>query len=461
MLISLLQFFTKKYNKDAENDFKQQVRFACSTCLITSVFALIYVLVSLAIGFTPGIYIMLVDTILLFCLALLFKTKINLKIITNLYVVFCFFPVALCSYYSGGIDSPVTPWLILVPMTASLLVNKVMLWFWVIFCSLVVAFYGSLKINGTILTVNYNTEFTDFFFISVYIGLILITLLVVSVYEKMKTTALKNLELTRKDLKLKKEQIEEKHVAITDSISYAKRLQHAILPTEDSISENFNNYFIYYQPKDIVSGDFYWLHKNNELLFFAVADCTGHGVPGAMVSVVCNNALNRAVNEFGLLKPNLILDKSKELIIEQMGKGNNDVKDGMDISLCCLNTKTQELIFSGANNPIYIIKKDANSLDEIPADRQSVGKNFINHKFTASKIQLNLGDTLYLFTDGFADQFGGKKQKKYKYINFKKLLLNNTSDLLENQKKAIDEEFNSWKGDLEQIDDICILGIKI
>jgi serine phosphatase RsbU (regulator of sigma subunit) len=277
----------------------------------------------------------------------------------------------------------------------------------------------------------------------------------------MKTTALKNLELTRKDLKLKKEQIEEKHVAITDSISYAKRLQHAILPTEDSISEYFNNYFIYYQPKDIVSGDFYWLHKNNELLFFAVADCTGHGVPGAMVSVVCNNALNRAVNEFGLLKPNLILDKSKELIIEQMGKGNNDVKDGMDISLCCLNTKTQELIFSGANNPIYIIKKDANSLDEIPADRQSVGKNFINHKFTASKIQLNLGDTLYLFTDGFADQFGGKKQKKYKYINFKKLLLNNTSELLKDQKKAIDEEFNSWKGDLEQIDDICILGIKI
>ena len=461
MLISLLQFFTKSYNTNADNDVKQQVRFACSACLITSVFAFAYVLISYAIDFKPGIYVMIVDTILLLALAFLFKAKMNLKIISNLYVLFCFLAVLLCSYYSGGIDSPVTPWLILAPMVASLMVNKLVVWIWVIICSIVVGVYGIIKANGVILEINYNESFLDFFFTSVYIGLILITLLVISVYEKMKTTAIKNLEITRKDLKIKKEQIEEKHVAITDSISYAKRLQNAILPKEESFSANFNNYFIYYQPKDIVSGDFYWVHKKDHFIFFAVADCTGHGVPGAMVSVVCNNELNRAVNEFKITKPNLILDKTKELIIEQMGKGNDDVKDGMDIALCCLDTKTKHLQYSGAHNSIYIIKENDTKITELTASRQSVGKDYNNEKFSAKEFQLSDGDTIYLFTDGFPDQFGGLKSKKYKYTKFKNLILKNCLKKLEDQKNEIRNEFISWKGDMEQIDDVCIMGIKI
>ncbi|MAP01367.1 MAG: hypothetical protein CMD01_00920 [Flavobacteriales bacterium] len=461
MLIALLQFFTKQYNKDATNDFKQQARFACSACLITSLFALLYVIVSLLIGFKHGVYVMTLDTIALLGLSLLFKTKTDLKLISNLYIIFCFLPVLFCSYFSGGIDSPVTPWFIIVPMTASLMMNKKIVWLWVIICSLTVLTFGLLKANGIVLTINFNKSFLDFFYISVYVGLILITLLVVSVYETMKTTALKNLELTRKDLKIKKEQIEEKHIAITDSITYAKRLQNAILPTEDAISNNFNNYFVYYQPKDIVSGDFYWIHKKEEYIYFAVADCTGHGVPGAMVSVVCNNALNSAVNEHLLSDTNSILDKTKELIIKQMGKGNSDIKDGMDIALCRLNQKTNQLMFSGANNPMYIIKNKKNEVDELDADRQSVGKSYKDLNFTSKEISLTSGDQIYLFSDGFADQFGGKRSKKYKYNNFKKFLLKNASKSFPSQKEELQNEFKSWKGDLEQIDDVCILAVQV
>jgi len=252
-------------------------------------------------------------------------------------------------------------------------------------------------------------------------------------------------------------EIEEKNKEITASISYAKRIQSAILPDNIVMKNHFNDFFVLYKPKDIVAGDFYWFDVVDDTVLVAVADCTGHGVPGAMVSVVCNNALNRAVREFGLLKPSDILDKVTDLVIEQFEKSDEDVKDGMDIALCSINGDTLE--YSGANNPLWIVREGG--VLETKAVKQPVVKfdkrqPFVNHEITLDKL-----DSVYIFSDGYIDQFGGPKGKKLKAKPFREFLLSIEGKPMESQKKLLSEKFETWKGDLEQIDDVCVIGVKV
>ncbi|MBA4239813.1 MAG: hypothetical protein C0448_03750 [Sphingobacteriaceae bacterium] len=256
-----------------------------------------------------------------------------------------------------------------------------------------------------------------------------------------------------------KEILEEKQKEIIDSITYAKHLQEAILPTEKIVKDFLPESFIFYKPKDIVAGDFYWFEHKEDLIFIAAADCTGHGVPGAMVSVVCSNALNRVVKEFNTTNPGAILDKTRELVLETFVRSDKDVKDGMDISLCCINSKTKQLLWSGANNPLWYIQN--NEMKEITANKQSVGKTEDPKPFITHQIQLQKGDSIYLFTDGYADQFGGPKGKKLKYKPFKELLFQNSNLPLENQKQKLEQTFNDWKLDLEQVDDVCVIGVRL
>ncbi len=259
---------------------------------------------------------------------------------------------------------------------------------------------------------------------------------------------------------LQKELVEEKNRDISDSINYAKRLQQAILPSEKSIKENLNESFILYNPKAIVAGDFYWMEVvSNNFVCIAAADCTGHGVPGAMISVVCSNALNRCVKEFGLTEPGKILDKARELVIETFEKSESEVKDGMDISLCVINTDTNEVSWAGANNPLWYLKDDV--INEIKSDKQPIGKYGQIKPFTTHHLQLHKGAILYLFTDGYADQFGGEKGKKFKYAKFKELLLSIQNKNMSEQKEILNQTFDSWRGSLEQVDDVCIIGIKL
>ncbi len=199
--------------------------------------------------------------------------------------------------------------------------------------------------------------------------------------------------------------------------------------------------------------------KDEEVILFAAADCNGHGVPGAIVSVVCHNALNRSVREFNLSEPAQILDKVTELVIETFEQGDDSIKDGMDIALCALNTKTNELEYSGANNSLYIIREK--KLFETKSDKQTIGKFMHQKPFTNHKQILKKGDQIYLFTDGYADQFGGKKGKKLKYKAFKNLLIDNSTKTMQEQVNVLTNHFNNWKGELEQIDDVCILGVKV
>lgn len=270
------------------------------------------------------------------------------------------------------------------------------------------------------------------------------------------------------EIENQKQVIEEKNKEVHDSITYAKRLQDAILPSLKDIKTALSDSFILYLPKDIVAGDFYWFENvSAETILFAVADSTGHGVPGAMVSVVCSNALNRTVNEFKIHEPGKILDKTRQLVLETFAKSQADVRDGMDISFCSLTTTPLSagegpgvrLQFSGANNSLWIFRKG--ELIELPADRQSVGKTEYPHPFTNHVFQLEKGDSFYLHTDGYSDQFGGPRGKKFMSTNLKKILLSIQDKSMSEQEKIIHKAFDSWKGSLEQIDDVCIMGVRV
>jgi serine phosphatase RsbU (regulator of sigma subunit) len=269
---------------------------------------------------------------------------------------------------------------------------------------------------------------------------------------------------TNLELKEQKHIVEEKNKEITDSITYAKRLQEAILPSLASVKKHLPDSFVLYKPKDIVAGDFYWMNTfDNGDILVAAADCTGHGVPGAMVSVVCSNALNRTVNEFGIREPGKILDKTRELVIETFERSGAEVKDGMDISLAAIlksdDTGHKTILWAGANNPLWYIENG--ELKEITANKQPIGK-FDNAKpFTTHKLNLPKGSSLFLFTDGYADQFGGPKGKKFKYKQLNELILSHLSLSEDLKKKMLEERFIEWKGKNEQVDDVCVIGIRL
>ena len=255
--------------------------------------------------------------------------------------------------------------------------------------------------------------------------------------------------------------LEEAHTEIKDSINYAQRLQLAILPPLKLFKENLPNSFVLYKPKNVVAGDFYWMENLNDDLFFAAADCTGHGVPGALVSVVCNNALNRSFSEKPYGDPGEILNRTREIVIEEFQKSESDVKDGMDISFCRLNRKSLILNWAGANNPLWIVRNNSEEVEEHKANKQPIGKTINPTAFTTHKIQLFPGDCIYIFSDGFADQFGGPKGKKLMSSNFKKMLISAKALSMEKQREMIDKKFEEWKGNVEQVDDVCVIGVRV
>jgi len=263
--------------------------------------------------------------------------------------------------------------------------------------------------------------------------------------------------------------VEEKNKEVLDSITYAKRLQDAILPPISVIKKHLPDSFILYKPKDIVAGDFYWLERVGDTIFVAAADCTGHGVPGAMVSVVCSNALNRAVKEFKITEPGKILDKVRELVLETFEKSEGEIKDGMDISLLAIGRQplanSSIMQWAGAYNSLWYFENG--EMREVNADKQPIGKTDNPKPFTTYTLTLNPpsegreAGVLYLFTDGYADQFGGAKGKKFKYKQLQQLIADNAHLPMEEQGKILNEALETWRGNLEQVDDVLIIGIRV
>lgn len=292
-------------------------------------------------------------------------------------------------------------------------------------------------------------------------GLTAVAVILLLLYNRYKTIGKQKQVIENQKYIVEKafKELDVKNREVLDSITYAKRIQTAILPADKLVKEYLKDSFILFKPKDIVAGDFYWMEQLSDTILFAAADCTGHGVPGAMVSVVCNNGLNRAVREYALTAPGEILDKAREIVVEEFDKSEDDVMDGMDIALCSLNG--YHLSYAGANNPLWIIKKGTNEILEVKANKQPVGRFQNPESFITHHIDLEKGDTIYIFSDGYRDQFGGEGDKKFKTANFKKLMLSIQNESMEKQRSMINERFEEWKGDREQIDDICIIGVRV
>ncbi|PCJ23985.1 MAG: hypothetical protein COA97_10635 [Flavobacteriales bacterium] len=284
-----------------------------------------------------------------------------------------------------------------------------------------------------------------------------------SIKNEAKATKEKNKLLTKafNQIEIQRNEIEMKNLSITDSIHYAKRIQSSILPSSERIESVLKNSFIFYQPKDIVSGDFYWIDRVGDEVIFSVIDCTGHGVPGAFVSLIAYNALNKVILEKHITEPAQILTEIDLIMISSFNNSGTTVRDGMDMGICSWNTITNELQFSGAYHSLFIHK--GNELNEVKGNRESIGYSMYKEKskFINHKISIEPKTTIYLSSDGFPDQFGGEKGKKLKWSGFRKLLNDISKTSIEKQHNQIQSFFSNWKGDLEQLDDVCVLGVNL
>lgn len=279
-----------------------------------------------------------------------------------------------------------------------------------------------------------------------------------------KTVEERTEELVQKNIivEKQKELVEEKHKEITDSINYAERIQRSFLATKELLDEHLAEYFVFFRPKDVVSGDFFWASKlSNGNFALVTADSTGHGVPGAIMSILNISSLEKSV-EIGLTKPADIFNHTRQTIISRLKKDGSKEggKDGMDASLICFDFENKNLEYSAANNPIWVVRK--NEVIELSPDKMPVGKHDKDQTpFTQNEFDLQTGDVVYALTDGFPDQFGGEKGKKFMHKKLKELLVSISNDPMEMQREKLSTVFANWKGTLEQVDDVCVIGVRV
>ena len=286
--------------------------------------------------------------------------------------------------------------------------------------------------------------------IVLFSGIVIVVFFLLFIYKQLNTT------------KKQKLVIEEKQQEISDSINYAKRIQDAMMTSSVYLNDTLPKSFIFFKPKDVVSGDFYWIYKDQEEnIFFTVADCTGHGVPGAFMSMIGTSLLNEIVIEKGIKDTDKVLNEMRAQIIKSLGQEEEGAqKDGMDISLCKLNMKKKTVEFSGAHNSLVHISGE--ELKTYRGDHQPVGLLLGDKKpFTKHKVKLKKDDMLYIYSDGYQDQFGGERGKKYMAAKFKNQLLKMSKETEDQQLSLLDQEFSSWIQDYEQIDDVCVMGVRV
>jgi len=332
----------------------------------------------------------------------------------------------------------------------------------------------------------YNTIWAYIVYFILFV-LIVYAIVIISI----KRLKAKNEELERivqertKEILEQRDTLAEQKQEIEDSINYAKRIQQAVLPHNEYIEEIVNDYFILFRPKDVVSGDFYWAIKINNKIIITAADCTGHGVPGAFMSMLGVSFLNQIVRMEKIIHANEILNELRKNIIHALKQKGliSEQKDGMDMSLCVIDTETNKLEFAGANNPLYVVSKSKElkvsegasvklnegllkeeteyNLFEVKPDKMPIAIYEKMDDFYNNEIQLEEGDCIYMFSDGYADQFGGPKGKKFKYKPFKRLILANSQKPMKEQKELLEKSFIDWHNGYDQIDDVVIIGVRV
>ncbi len=273
-------------------------------------------------------------------------------------------------------------------------------------------------------------------------------------------TYIGSLNVLNSQIEKEREKFNTLYNELKSSINYAKRIQDASLPNPNIISWFLNDFFVLFRPKDVVSGDFYWFGQKKEKIILIAADCTGHGVPGAFMALIGNNLLNRIINIFGVISPELILYELHKDIRQTLKQQDTDNRDGMDISICVIDIGKETLEFAGANNPLYYIQN--NELQVIKGDRKSIGGMQLEDEriFTKTVIDVSIPTVFYLFSDGYVDQFGGKENKKFLSKQFKELLLQIYQEPMAEQQQILENSFIQWKGESKQTDDILVIGAK-
>jgi phosphoserine phosphatase RsbU/P len=280
----------------------------------------------------------------------------------------------------------------------------------------------------------------------------------------------KNSQLVSQKIEIETQNValESKNREITDSILYAKNIQNASIPSEERFRSHFAQSFVLYKPKDIVSGDFYWIYERDEVIYYVTADCTGHGVPGGFMTMLGLSFLEEIIAGRNIQDPAEVLGLLRDKIINALNQSGDpgESKDGMDITICRIDKRTRELTFASANNDLYIVSADPEDptvriLNEYKANRQPCGFYHERKPFTAHTVPLNEGDCIYTFTDGYADQFGGPKGKKFRYKQLEELLTTNAHRTFAEQKQMLNDAIESWRGSLEQVDDILVIGVRI
>jgi phosphoserine phosphatase RsbU/P len=267
-----------------------------------------------------------------------------------------------------------------------------------------------------------------------------------------------------KEITEQKEIIEQKNIEIVDSINYAKRIQDSMLPSLDEIRKHLPETFVFYRPRNIVSGDFYWFAQTGDRIYIAAADCTGHGVPGSLVSMIGFNFLNQVVNELGITNPGEILDELHKRISLTLNKDQgveaSVMRDGMDVALLSINRATREVTFSGAVRPLVYV--DDEGIKAIRSGMYSIGgiKDLNSDLYPTHRIQTKGKATFYLFSDGYADQFGGPQGKKFKMKKLQELLAQASKESVHKQEQIIAAAFDQWIGNHEQVDDVCVIGVR-
>lgn len=300
---------------------------------------------------------------------------------------------------------------------------------------------------------------------SVVLGLLIVITFSIFLYRRFKITQRQKtiIEEQKQVVEVQKIIVEEKHKEITDSINYAERIQRSFLATKELLNENLKDHFVFFQPKDVVSGDFYWAGKlSNGNFLLATADSTGHGVPGAIMSILNISCLEKSVEEEKLIEPGEILNHTRLKIIERLKKDGSTEggKDGMDCSLICFDFTNSKLVYAAANNPVWIVRE--HKILELAPDKMPVGKHDRDYvSFTQHNFDLQKGDVVYALTDGMPDQFGGPKGKKFMYKQLKELLISIAPLPMQEQQETLKTVLNNWKGNLEQVDDVCLIGVRV
>lgn len=458
LIYALKNIATKESDTETEK-IKKSVLMV--TVLFKSFGCIVWTTMYYSLGFTlAALFPFAYFFILILATAYLYKTK-KFNVALNIYTFFIlivpfFLQVAMGGFVNTG---AVILWSVIAPTGALFFkgVKSGIIWFSAFMILCVISAFYKFDYAQTIFISNNTIKFFFLMNVIVICGFLLYT---IAYFRELTSRQNNELELNYKSIEIQKHLVENKNREITDSIEYALRIQNAILPSAGIVKQNLKNSFIYYRPKDIVAGDFYWIEKTKDVVLFAACDCTGHGVPGAMVSVICHNALNRAVREFGLTQPAAILDKTAELVIENFSKSEEDIKDGMDISLCTFNTSTKTLQWAGANNSLWLIKNG--ELIETKADKQPIGMSESRRPFTNHTFNLSNSDTIYLFSDGVTDQFGGETgNKKLTKKRFREFILSIQGRKMEEQEISLEKFITDYRKNTEQIDDMLVIGVKI